>query len=257
MQLQLALGKCSVLHMGRRNSAQKPSYELGQVELANCDSMRDLGVIIDPELKFSLHCATVAKRASLRMNSIFRSFETRDTNFLLNMYKNYVRPTLEYASPCWAPYLSKDTKLIESVQREFTRRIPEIARKKLPYLERLNILQLERLDLRRLHSDLILTFKLMYGHVDVDPNILFTFHPQAYDNFDGLKIANTVLRLQKPNFKMLCRKHFFNVRVVSPWNSLPMEVKLSKSIREFKLRLKGSATDREGVDLSAFLRDLS
>ena len=47
MQLQLSLGKCSVLHLGRRNSAQLPSYELGQVVLENCDSMRDLGVIIE------------------------------------------------------------------------------------------------------------------------------------------------------------------------------------------------------------------
>jgi hypothetical protein len=93
--------------------------------------------------------------------------------------------------------------------------------------------------------------------MDVDPTALFTFHPQAYDNFDGLKIANTVLRLQKPKFKRLCRKHFFNVRVVSPWNGLPTEVKLSKSIREFTLRLKGSAIDRDKVNLSAFLRDLS
>ena len=118
MQLQLSLGKCSVLHLGRRNSAQLPSYELGQVVLENCDSMRDLGVTIDPELKFSLHCATVAKKASIRMNCIFRSFEIRDTKFLLDMYKTYVRPTFEYASPCWAPYLSKDVKLIESVQRD-------------------------------------------------------------------------------------------------------------------------------------------
>ena len=93
--------------------------------------------------------------------------------------------------------------------------------------------------------------------MDVDPNALFKFHPQAYDKFNGLKIANTVLRLQKPNFKILCRKHFFNVRVISPWNALPMEVKASKSTREFKLRLIGSVTDRKKVDLSAFLRDLS
>ena len=44
-------------------------------------------------------------------------------------------------------------------------------------------LNLDRLDLRRLHSDLILTFKLLYGHLDIDPNSLFSFHSEAFNDF--------------------------------------------------------------------------
>jgi hypothetical protein len=206
MQLKLSLSKCSILNLGKRT--QKPTYELGSVLLENCDSMRDLGVIIDSELKFSLHCSTIVKHASARMNCIFRSFETRDTNFLLQMYKTFVRPKLEYASPCWSPYLIKDIKLVESVQRAFTCRIPETARKNLPYTDRLADLGLESLDLRRLHTDLIFVFKLLYGHLDVDPNKLLTFHPQAYANFQGQGIANTALRLHLPKTKKSCRSNF-------------------------------------------------
>ena len=221
--------------------------------LENRDSMRDLGVIIDSELKFLLHCSTIVKNASARMNCIFRSFETRDTNFLMQMWKTFIRPKLEYASPCWSPYLAK---LVESVQRAFTRRIPEIARKKIPYIERLAELGLESLDLRRLHNDLVFAFKLLYGHLDVDPNKLLTFHPQAYANFQGQGIANTVLRLHLPNTKKSCRSNFFGVRIVSPWNRLPSNVKLSRSVKEFKACLRGTAADRSKVDLSPFLHKL-
>ena len=254
MQLKLSLSKCSILNLGKRT--QKPTYELGPVLLENCDSMRDLRVIVDSELKFSLHCSTIVKKASARMNCIFRSFETRDTNFLFQMYKTFVRPKLEYASPCWSPYLARDIKLVESVQRAFTRRIPEIARKKIPYTERLADLGLESLDRRRLHTDLVFAFKLLYGHLDVDPNKLLTFHPQAYANFKGQGIANTVLRLHLPNTKKSCRSNFFGVRIVSLWNRLPSDVKLSMSVKEFKACLRGTAADRSKVDLSPFLHKL-
>jgi len=281
MQLELSLGKCSILHLGKRtgNDAREPKYQLGQVQLNKSDSMKDLGVIIDPQLKFSTHISAIVKKAFMRMNCIFRSFETRDTEFLLQMYKTYVRPTIEYASECWSPGLVKDIKLLESVQKAFTRRIPSIAssarqnipnfdklpkreRLQLLYIERLSYpkrlkkLNLERLDLRRLHCDLVFAYKLMYGHLDVDPNLILSFHPQAYDNYEGLRIADTFLRLQKPSFKVQCRQNYFGVRIVSPWNELPLEVKQAKSVKHFKSYLNGSIADRR-VDLSTFLTNIS
>jgi hypothetical protein len=242
-----------VLHLGRRSRTQKIDYELGQVQLENLEVTRDLGVMIDSELKFSHHCATIVKKASMRMNCIFRSFENRDTLFLLQMYKTYVLPTLEYASVCWSPYLAKDIKLVESVQRRFTKRIPEIARLNLSYIERLNKLNLDRLDLRRLHNDLFLTYKLLYGHLDVDPNALLSFHPQAYNNYVGSLVTNNVLRLRKPKFKLKCRRNYFGIRVVDLWNPLPDHIKLSKSLKEFKSKILGLASDRSKVDMSPFL----
>ena len=117
-------------------------------------------------------------------------------------------------------------------------------------------LNLERLDLRRLHCDLVFAYKLMYGHLDVDPNLILSFHPQAYDNYEGLRIADTFLRLQKPSFKVQCRQNYFGVRIVSPWNELPLEVKQAKSVKHFKSYLNGSIADRR-VDLSTFLTNIS
>ena len=72
-----------MLPLGRRSPTQKINYEMGQVQLENLDVARDLGVMIDSELKFSNHCAAIVKKASMRMNCIFRSFENRVTLFLL------------------------------------------------------------------------------------------------------------------------------------------------------------------------------
>ncbi len=105
-------------------------------------------------------------------------------------------------------------------------------------------------------QDLILTYKLLFGYLDVDPNTILIFHPQAYDSYQGPLIANNVLRLMKPNFKLDCRKNFFGIRVVDPWNNLPNDMKLSKTLKEFKSKLMGTATGQK-VDMSPFLKSLS
>ena len=51
------------------------------------------------------------------------------------MYKSFVRPHLEYAVQAWSPHQLGHIRLIEGVQRRFTRIIPEL--KRLTYEARL------------------------------------------------------------------------------------------------------------------------
>jgi len=59
----------------------------------------------------------------------------------------------------------KDIITLEAVQRRFTKRIPEI--KHLTYYQRLSKLKLESLELRRLRTDLLFAYKLVFGMLDV------------------------------------------------------------------------------------------
>jgi len=52
---------------------------------------------------------------------IKRTFSTGRADVLLKLYKSLVRSHLKYAVPAWSPSLLKDTKLIEGVQRRFTK----------------------------------------------------------------------------------------------------------------------------------------
>jgi len=54
---------------------------------------------------------------------------------------------------------------IEKVQRRFTKQIPGL--RHISYQERLKRLNKSSLELRRLHSDLIWCFKIVFGYVDV------------------------------------------------------------------------------------------
>jgi len=64
----------------------------------------------------------------------------------------------------WNPYLIKDIKALESVQRRFTKRFSDV--EKLTYHQRLSILELDSLELRRVRADLSFTYKLVFGLID-------------------------------------------------------------------------------------------
>ena len=61
--------------------------------------------------------------------------------------------------------------LIEKVQRRFTKRLYGL--KSLSYADRLTKLGLCSLELRRLHLDLILCYKIVFGMVNVSFNDFF------------------------------------------------------------------------------------
>ena len=125
----------------------------------------DLGVLIDPYLKFDIHIRDIAMRAKQRAAIIHRCFVSRNTHNLVCAFKIYVRPLLEYASQIWNPSLKYQTDLIESVQRTFTKRLPGFAN--LTYAERLLNLQLQSLQQRRLLFDLKMCYNIVYGVCDL------------------------------------------------------------------------------------------
>ena len=60
--------------------------------------VRDLGVLVDSELKFMEHMNSITSRGYARANLILKCFISRDCGTLLRSFTTYLRPLLEYAS---------------------------------------------------------------------------------------------------------------------------------------------------------------
>ena len=80
------------------------------------------------------------------------------------MYGNIAKRYFIF-SPVWSSSLSKDILLIESVQRKFTKRIPSMSG--LTYYSRLQVLGLESLEIKRLRTDVLLVYGIMFGMVPI------------------------------------------------------------------------------------------
>ena len=133
--------KCHVLTVGRHQDIlHVHKYILNGVELEHVFEEKDLGVIIDSELKFEEHIAEKVKKANIVAGLIQRSFSHLNSRVFKTLFGSFVRPHLEYASVVWSPHLKKHINLIERVQRRATKRVEGL--KNLLYIERLKRLEL-------------------------------------------------------------------------------------------------------------------
>lgn len=136
-------------------------------EIANVTSLKNLGIVLDSKLRFASHVTQIISTAKKRMALLFRTVVTKDSCALIQGFKSYILPLLNYNSSAWFPSSVGDIGLIESVQRNFTKRISTV--NSLSYMNRLDVLKLPTLKLRRLYADLIFCCKILKGTVTVPP----------------------------------------------------------------------------------------
>ena len=218
-----------MMHFGKNNTRQE--YTMGGHTLESSTQEKDLGVLIDDSLKPSAQCAKAACTANMVLGQLTRGCTWRDPDNLTKLYKVYVRPHLEYAQSSWAPWTQADIQTLEQVQQRFTRQVSGIG--SLSYQERLERLGLTTLQARRERGDMIETFKILTGKVDVQPSTWFT----PLTNREGAastRATSGYLNLSRREGKSEARKNQFSHRVVPRWNSLPYQIKAQDTLNNFK-----------------------
>jgi len=150
--------------IGKLKNEKDLSFHLGNNNIISQQkTAKDLGICTDSGLKFSSHISQIVAKAYARASVIHKCFSSKKRNILVKAYITYVRPLLEYAACVWSPFQLDDIAKIESVQRRFTKRLPGLSN--TSYSDRLAVLGLRSLQLRRLHQDLICTYKIIFGLV--------------------------------------------------------------------------------------------
>ena len=68
-------------------------------------AVKDLGVIIDPTLKFDAHVEATVNKAFCSLGFAIRASRCfRQVDSVIHLYRALVAPHLEYASSIWCPY---------------------------------------------------------------------------------------------------------------------------------------------------------
>jgi len=89
-------------------------------ELDRIYSVNDLGVLLDPKLKFDCHIMSTVNKAMSVLGFIKRwSKELDDPYTTKLLFTSIVRPILEYCSSVWSPQCQVHIDSIESVQKNF------------------------------------------------------------------------------------------------------------------------------------------
>ena len=199
--------KCKRMHIGYGNP--KCEYEMKvkdtggftSVKLKEESEEKDLGILVDNELKFSRHIQSIIAETNKILGLIKRSFEELDKEMFLLLYKGLVRSKLEYCVQAWSPYLKKDIISLEGVQRRATKMIPGFENKS--YEERLKELNLTTLMQRRKRGDMIELYRMLHGLEKIDSTKFVTIS-------QGERTRGSSLKLYKKRCRLDVRKYFFS-----------------------------------------------
>jgi hypothetical protein len=80
-QLTISTKKCAILNIHQNHSVQPRNYNIAGVVVPVHTSVKDLGVTIDSEMKFSLHISGCVARAHSRANLIHKCFFIKRSRF--------------------------------------------------------------------------------------------------------------------------------------------------------------------------------
>ena len=94
---------------------------------------------------------------------------------MITLYTTHIRALLEYASCVWSTGFIGDLRLLESVQRSWTRHIEGLS--ELSYADRLQVLDLYSVKGRLLRADLIKYWKIFHGECSIRPTDIFSMAP--------------------------------------------------------------------------------
>ena len=221
--LKINESKCQVLHLGVNNL--KLPYYFRNTSIPPTLQARDLGVIIDSNLKFHSQAVAASAKARKVGNYLLKYLSFVNCATLKIIINTFIRPHLEYCIQAWRPFYHKSSAVLERTFRYFTKRCPETAN--LPYPERLRVLGLRSLHARFDRGDLLQTFKILRGFDLIPSNLFFslaTFH----------KTRGHSLKLRPDSFCTNIRKGCFFQRVVFPWTQLPSSNVQAPSVTAWK-----------------------
>jgi ribonucleases P/MRP protein subunit RPP40 len=91
--------KCKVMHVGTNN----PKYEMQDTKLVEVKEEKDVGVTIHKSMKPARQCQKAATTGLGELHKLRKNFNFQDRHVFVKLYKQYVRPHLEFAPPVWSP----------------------------------------------------------------------------------------------------------------------------------------------------------
>ena len=87
-------------HFTIRNRSTR-SFNINGNIIKRVSTVRDLGITLSNDLKWNKYINKIRAKANIIGHAILKTFISNDPKFLINLYKTYVRPIVEYNTTTW------------------------------------------------------------------------------------------------------------------------------------------------------------
>ena len=126
--LNVDKSNCMLIGSRQRVADKELNISVGGNFLTQVNSVRYLGVLIDPVLSWTPHVHSLVSKTRSRLASIVRFGSLPPV-----LYSAFVMPLFDYCDVVWSPSTAKQTRLIERIHSKFINRLPLTFRSRFPF----------------------------------------------------------------------------------------------------------------------------
>ena len=199
-------------------------------ELDYVTQIKLLGVIIDNSLSFKAHIQEICRKVNAKVSILRRVRKLIPSDIMIKLYKAFILPHFEYASPLFIGLSMGLSAKLESTNAFALRTLFNYSRS-TAYEELLKIADIKSLEHRHIEQALILLYKSIYSQAPNYIQELFFLRGGGYNLWGHLKVV-----LPRPTSFFL--QHSFTYQVGKQWNNLPNKIRLSESLYIFRKNLQ-------------------
>ena len=235
-KLKLNEEKTQFMVFGSKRSTsncQINSIQLGSEHIPKSEHAVNLGVTMDSELSMSEHINSLCKRCYCSLRIISRIRQYLDEDSVKTLVQSLIVSRLDYGNIL---LYGVNTKELSKLQRVLNAAARLISRTKVhehitPVLKSLHWLKIqERIEFKIA----LLVYKSLYCNGPQYLRDLLSFYQpgRSLRSKDALLLAEPKYKLER------CGRRAFSRCGPKVWNSLPIHVRKSKNVNDFKRKLK-------------------
>ena len=233
-RLTLSIDKCSTMVINEKNDLDSGCFKvyLGDQELENVSHMKYLGLHIDDKLKWDSHIANLSTKVNINNSRLRRARKILPLDILLKIHNSQNVPIIDYSATVWANFSQNNINLINRLEHMSARAITgNYDFVNARGADIMNSLSMKNFLTRNRYHLALLIFKAIIGQAPdhIANNILFTYEVSHKNlrSFDNMNLYHP-----KPNCEVFKKSLQYSGATV--WNSLPMSIKESTSVPQFK-----------------------
>ena len=222
--------KCTKLTVSQKKHTFNHDYILHNHTLESVTSAKYLGITLQSNLKWNLHCDNITANANKSLGFLKRNIKVSNTDIKSRAYQALVRPKLEYSCSVWDPHSTQYIHKIEMVQRRAARYVYNNYHNTSSVTDMINTLQWPTLAERRLKTRLIIFYKVVHCLIAIPANHILI----PTDSRTRHSHSQTFRHIQTS--KEAYKWSFFPQTIIT-WNLLPEHIIQSTTVDTFREQL--------------------
>jgi exonuclease III len=208
------------------------SVKFGETKLRIVKEFKYLGIQLDQNLKWNNHCGKMSKKAGLKLHLMRRLSQILPKETMIQTYKTYMMPILEYAATVWG-YTSEEN--INKIQR-IINLCARIITKNYDFVncrgeELAKELGFNTFKERRDFLLAVLMYKCHQGYAPVSLTDKLILQNQLTER-ETRSIDDSTYHIPRTRTKIA--ESAFQVKGPTVWNHLPLHIREAQNIAIFK-----------------------